>query len=338
MRVLAAASAIALASIGAAGCGGDDDRGDPPSRDALAEHTDAVLVLDFVPNAVHAGIYTALAQGCYEESNIDLEIIEPTSTADTLKLIDAGKAQFGIADGTDVAGQIEMGRGAKGIMAIAQRPLGGVITLTEAGITEPSMLEGRTVGVTGVPSDSAVLDTLVANDGGDPDRVDTVTIGFNGVSNLANGKVDAFTGFVPADATQLEVDGFPVRAFPLDEHGGPRYPGLVLFSTEDRIESDPDLMKAFVHCTVDGYEGALDDPQAALRDLLEGVPVLDRELAEAQLEAYAPLLEPDGSAYGSFDREDLESLSEFMLENELADAPIAPHRYATNEFVPGGDE
>ena len=79
-------------------------------------------MLDFVPGAVHAGIYRAVEQGYYEDEGIDLEIIEPTSTADTLKLIDAGKAEFGIADGIDVASQIADGRGAKGIMALTSGP------------------------------------------------------------------------------------------------------------------------------------------------------------------------------------------------------------------------
>lgn len=338
-HTLAAASAVAL-SLGAAACGGGDgSSGDgTPRGTALPEPTEATLVLDFVPNAVHTGIYASVADGCYEDSNIDLEIVEPTSTADTLRLIEAGKAEFGIADGTDVAGQIDRGRGAKGIMALAQRPLGGVITLEEAGITEPAMLAGKMVGITGVPSDRAVLDTVVANGGGDPSRVETVTIGFNGVNNLANGTVDGFTGFVAADATQLEVDGFRVRSFLLDEHGGPRYPGLVVFSTEERIESDPGLMRAFVHCTVEGYERALDDPEGSLRDLLQEVPGLDSALAEAQLEAYEPLLRADAPSFGSFSRNDLESLSEFMVENDLARAPVAPQRYATNQFLPGEDQ
>lgn len=60
-------------------------------------------------------------------------MIEPTSTADTLKLIDAGKAEFGIADGLDVAGQIDAGRDAQAVMAIRQEPLGGVITQARSG-------------------------------------------------------------------------------------------------------------------------------------------------------------------------------------------------------------
>jgi ABC-type nitrate/sulfonate/bicarbonate transport system substrate-binding protein len=330
-----------VVAIGIAACGdGEGELGASPdaapgARTVLAEPTDATLVLDFIPNAVHAGIYTALADGCYADRNLNLEIIEPTSTADTLKLIDAGKAEFGIADGSDVAGQIDAGRGAKTIMAIVQRPQGQLITLAESGIAGPAELEGGTVGVSGVPSDTAVLETIVRDAGGDPDQIEVVTLGFNGVQALENERVDGLVGFA-ADAVQADLDGFPTRAFPLDEFGGPAYPGLVIFSTEETIAGAPELMSAFVECTVAGYEATLDDPDASIAHLLGAAPALDPDLVAAQLDLYEPQFGGEASQLGAVEPEAVEALSDFLIANGLADAPIAPGRYGTNEFLPGG--
>src|SRR6201996_6546803 len=52
----------------------------------------ATLILDFTPNAVHAGIYRALAAGYYRKENIDLSVVPPSSTSSTLSLIAAGRA------------------------------------------------------------------------------------------------------------------------------------------------------------------------------------------------------------------------------------------------------
>ena len=76
-----------------------------------------------------------------------------------MKLIDAEKAQFGLADGSDVAGLIDEGRDAQAVMALVQRPLGGLIALASEHLASPASLAGKTVGITGVPSDLAVLDT-----------------------------------------------------------------------------------------------------------------------------------------------------------------------------------
>ena len=329
------AVAAALATLGAClllgllgGCGGES---------ATTATREATLVLDFVPGPVHAGIYEALAKGYYEDEGFDLRVIEPTSTADTLKLIDAGKAEFGIADGLDVAGQIDAGRGAEAIMAIAQRPLGGVITLTESGFDSPKDLEGRRIGVTGVPSDDAILDAVVAADGGDPAAVERVTIGFNGVQSLEAGKVDGFTGFIPADGVQAEADGYPTTSFAPDEYGGLDYPGLVVFSTQQQIADDPGLAAGFVAATVRGYEDVIADPGSGADALLEANPAIDPEFAHASLRAYLPLLTAGDRPFGTFDRHSIERMSDFMLDAGLIGAPIAPGRYATSEFVGTGD-
>lgn len=326
LRGAAAALAAIVACAALAGCG-DDDAAGPEGRDAT-------LVLDFVPGPVHAGIYEALAEGYYADAGIDLEVIEPTSTADTLKLIDAGKAEFGIADGLDVAGQIDAGREAQAIMAIAQEPLGGVITLAGSGFTSPADLEGRTIGVTGVPSDDAILDTVVSAAGADPGAVDRVTIGFNGVQSLEAGKVDGFTGFVPADGVQAEVDGFPTRSFGPRRYGGLDYPGLVVFSTEREIAGDPGLVGDFVAATARGYEDVLADPAGGVAALLEANPAIDPEFARRSLEAHLPYLRSPGRPFGSIDPGSVEAMSDFMVEAGLIDAPVPPGRFAAG--VPGG--
>ncbi len=332
-KIVAMLVAAFALSLGVAACGGSDDSSSDSG--SSGDMKDATLVLDFIPGAVHAGIYEAKSKGYYEDNGINLKIIEPTSTADTLKLIDAGKADFGIADGIDMASQIEEGREAKAIMAILQRPPGGLITLEEDGIATPADLAGKTVGVTGVPSDNAILDTIMADAGSTSDEDDVVTIGFNGVQSLEAGKVQAFTGFIPADGVQVEADGYKTKSFPLDENGGPSYPGLVAFSTETMIADDPDLMKGFVEATIKGYQDALADPEAALTSLEDQTQGLDPELQKQVFDAYIPLF-GESDTYGQFKKEALESLSTFLVDSDLASEPIAPDRYATNEFT-GGD-
>lgn len=334
IRLLLAMTASLALVFGVAACGGSDDSSSSSDTGGTAEAKDATLILDFIPNGVHAGVYRALAEGYYRDNGINLKVIEPTSTADTLKLIDAGKADFGMADGIDLAGQIDLGRDAKGIMAILQRPPGGLITLADEGITDPTQLAGKTVGVTGVPSDTAILNTIIGDAGGNPDDSDVVTIGFNGVQALEGGKVSAFTGFIPADGVQVEADGFPTKSFPLDEYGGPSYPGLVAFSTEQMISEDPDLMKGFVEATIKGYQDTLADPAKSITDLESQTQGVDPKLATDQLKAYVPLMGPSDT-YGQFNDKNLEELSSFLVDQDLIKTPIEPSRYATNEFASG---
>ena len=319
IRILAAA----LVALALAGCGS-----------SAAGPVHATLVLDFVPNAVHAGIYRALAAGYYRRAGIDLQVIRPSSTSTTLELIDAGKAQFGLADGIDVAEQIAMGRDAKAIMAVVQRPLGAPIALASEHLRTAADLVGRTVGITGVPSDRAALDTVVAHAGGDPAKVKLVTVGFDGVPYLEAGKIAAFTGYWPDDGVSLQVSGHPITVFKLDSGGGPAYPGLVAFTTRSLIGRDPSLVRAFVRATVHGYEDTLRDPRRSLAELLAANPSIAPKLARASLAAYLPIFDaggvPDGTLVGSR----IAALSSWLVRNRLTARPVTVARFGTNAFLP----
>jgi putative hydroxymethylpyrimidine transport system substrate-binding protein len=328
--------ALALACLAAAafaGCGGSGSSASSTASTARVLRR-ATLILDFTPNAVHAGIYRALAAGYYRVQGIDLRVVSPSATTDTLKLIDAHSAQFGLADGSDVAGLIAHGGDAQAVAAIAQRPLGGLIASASERLRSPADLQGRTVGITGVPSDTAVLDTEVRHAGGDPRRVHVVNIGFDGARALAAGRIAAFTGFIPADGVQLQVSGHPIAAFALDRNGGPAYPGLVAFTTRGLIASDPALVRGFVAATVHGYEDTLADPGRSLRELLAANPTLARRFARASLGVYLPLFAA-GAPFGTLQSANVRAMSDWMLANRLIGAPVAPARYGTNAFLPG---
>ncbi len=309
-----------------------------------AKPAHVTLILDFVPNAVHAGIYRALANGLYRREGIDLQVIEPTSTQETLRLIDAGRAQFGLADGSDVASLIDTGGDAQAVIALVQRPLGGLIALASEHLTSPRQLEGKTVGITGVPSDTAVLDTEVRHAGGDPAKVHVVTVGFNGPQALVAGRIAAFTGFIPDEGVTLRESGHPVTSFALDENGGPAYPGLVAFTTRRLIAADPALVRDFVAATVAGYEDTLREPARSLDDLLRLNPSLPRGLTAASLAVYLPLFAGGGAQgsggegvpFGTLQSKNVAAMSAWMLENHLIHVPIAPARYGTDRFLPTG--
>ena len=300
----------------------------------LAHTTEATLILDFTPNAVHAGIYRALAGGYYKREHIDLQVVQPTSTQETLRLIDAGKAQFGLADGSDVAGLIDAGGDAQAVMALVQAPLGGLIALASERLRSPADLAGKTVGITGVPSDRAVLDTELRHAGLSPARVKVVTVGFNGGQALLAGRIAAFTGFIPDDGVALSASGHPITAFALNRNGGPAYPGLVAFTTRRLIASDPQLVRDFVAATVHGYLDTLADPQRSLADLEAANPTLPHKLTAASLKVYLPLFRTAQVPFGTLQAANIEAMSSWMVNSGLIHAPIAPARYSTDEFLP----
>jgi putative hydroxymethylpyrimidine transport system substrate-binding protein len=276
MKRVAALLATALVVTSLVACGGGAEPGAPER---------ATLVLDFQPNAVHTGIYTALQEGLYHRAGIDLNVQQPSASTDAPKLLEAGRAQFAILDIHDLAIARERGFDLVGVMPIVQRPLASVIAGDPSAVKRPRDLEGRTVGVTGLPSDDAVLDSVVSADGGDPKQVHRVTIGFNAVASLAAGRIDAATAFWNAEGVTLQRQGVPIRVFRVDDYGAPRYPELVLVTTSKTLNDDPDLVHEVVDATARGYSLASSDPGQGLDDLLAADPSLDRADQAAELRA-----------------------------------------------------
>jgi len=310
MKRVAALLATALAATTLVACGGGAEPGAPQR---------ATLVLDFQPNAVHAGIYAALRQGFYRDADVDLNVQQPSASTDAPKLLEAGRAQFAILDIHDLAIARERGFDLVGVMPIVQRPLAAVIAGDRGVVRRPRDLEGRTVGVTGLPSDDAVLDSVVAADGGDPSKVHRVTIGFNAVTALAAGKVDAATAFWNAEGVTLERQGVPTRTFRVDDYGAPRYPELVLVTSRTTLDHDPDLVNSVVQATRRGYALADRQPKQALADLLAADPSLDQADQAAELRA----LEAAGAFRdpGEFDWAVLSSWARWEAEHGIVKRP-----------------
>ncbi len=191
------------------------------------------------------------------------------------------------------------------------------------------------MGITGVPSDRAVLDTEVRHAGGNPAKVRVVTVGFNGAQALLAGRIAAFTGFVPDDGVQLQVAGHPITPFWLDREGGPAYPGLVAFTSQDLLATNPALIRDFLAATVRGYEDTLRDPPRSLGDLLRLNPSLPRALTAASLQAYLPLFADGGAVpFGTLQPAHIAALSRWMVDNSLISAPVSFARYGTDAFLP----
>ena len=66
------------------------------SPEADNQKTDVTVILDYVANTNHTGMYVALDKGYYEEAGLNVNIVEPTEGA-TATLVAVGKGDFGIS-------------------------------------------------------------------------------------------------------------------------------------------------------------------------------------------------------------------------------------------------
>jgi putative hydroxymethylpyrimidine transport system substrate-binding protein len=295
---LATALAACALAVAATGCGSSTSTASTSGGRASVRRVpiqNATLILDFTPNAVHTGIYAALAQHYDRDEGVDLHVIAPTASTDSIKLLETGRVNLAILDIHDLAiARQQFGsthppspsEDIVGVMAVVERPLAAVIAAP--GITSPKQLQGTTVGVTGDPSDTAVLDSEVSGAGGDPAKVKTITIGFNAVADLLAGKVAGATAFWSDEGVTVRERRPGFHVFRVDDYGAPSYPELVLCVTRSTLQRDPVLVRRVVAALTRGYDYTLAHPAQAAQDLVRSATGLDPKLVATQLHALLP--------------------------------------------------
>lgn len=327
LAVLLAATAL-VAGL-AAGCGGGDE---PAARDG-ARQVD--LILDWYPNADHAGIYGAVDEGYFADEGLDVHPSVPSDPAAALKQVGAGKAPFAISYEPEVLLARSEGIPVVAVGAIVTHPLNSVIVRTDRGIERPKDLEGKTVGIAGVPSDRPLLDAVVRHDGGDPAKVRTKNVGFDLSPALAAEKVDAVIGaYWNIELVELERRGIGARAFRLEENGVPDYDELVVVTSDDVARGQPELVRSFMRGLRRGQDWAATDQAGAVEDLVDANKDLDPDIVKEQVDMTADLLSPPDEPTLTVDPAKWTAFAAWMREAGLLTKPLDAASAVTDRFVP----
>jgi len=95
----------------------------------------------------------------------------------------------------------------------------------------------------------------------------------------------------------LKQQGYNVNVVLPSDYGIDLYAN-VIFTTEDMIKTQPDLVEAFVGATVHGMQRAIEDPEAATRLTLARGTNLNPTSEAESMRLALPLMNPAGSRPG----------------------------------------
>ena len=325
-RWLAALLALALL----AGCGGggadDDDKASTAPRKLE-------LMLDYFPNADHAGIYAAEAGGHFARAGVEVAVRQPPDPAAPLKQVAAGRVDVAISYEPEVLRARDQGLPVVAVGALVQRPLTSIISLPEAGIEGPEDLAGKRVGTSGIDYQSAYLQTILERSG--RERAREINVGFSLTPALLTGRVDAVLGaYWNYEGTELRLQGRDPRIIRMDDVGVPTYDELVLVTNVDSLREQGPAIRSLLAGLARGTADLERDPDAAVQGLLEANRDLDPKLQREVVKVTLPLfVAPRGKPYGYQDPEEWRAFGEWMSEQRLLKKPAGDGAF-TNEYLP----
>ncbi len=202
-----------------------------------------------------AGYYAAIEKGFYKEAGLEVELKEAQSGIEPASEVFKGNADFGITT-ADIL--ILRSEGYKGVLlaSIFQHSAQILIAARSSGIDHVQQLVDKRIAM---EPHAADLITYMNDEGVSLNEVELYSHSFD-VSSLLNGEVDAMTAYISDEPYLLNQEGF--EHIIIDPRmGGIDFYGDVLFTTEEMVEQNPDLVQKFTEASLKGWQYAMENPE-----------------------------------------------------------------------------
>lgn len=299
------------------------------------ELKEVTVILDYVANTNHTGMYVALEQGLYEKEGLKVNIIEPTEGA-TATLIAVGKGDFGISYQEDVTVALASKDPLpiKAIATIIQHNTSGFATYGEKNITSVKDFEGKTYAGWGGPGEEAVLKAAMTQAGADFSKLNMVISDGSGFAALKD-TVDIMWFYEAWDSVKCKLADFPINYMELRELDERLdYYTPVIITNNELAENNPELVKKFLKATAEGYEYAINNPEESAKILQKYAPDYDLEMLTMSQEYLADKYMEGTDKWGVMKDEVWDRYTQFMVEYGVISEAIPAADCYTNEFLP----
>jgi ABC-type nitrate/sulfonate/bicarbonate transport system substrate-binding protein len=291
------------------------------------------LMLDWTPNTNHAGLYVARDLGYFKAEGLDVNIVQPGENT-VEKMIASGKADFGVSYQESVSIARANSIPIKSVAAIIQHNTSGFASLKKDNILSPKDFTGKRYGSSGWPSELAILKQVMTKAEANPDSVHIVS-GVGDFFSTIGKDADFEWIYYGWDGVQAKLKGIDINFIPIREID-PMFDFYtpVLITNDMMINSDPDLIRAFLRAVSKGYEYCVATPEKAAQILSKAVPELDRALVKASLEYLKQEFISDSPKWGMQKPEIWKQFSDWMFLKRITNIGLKASELYTDEYLP----
>jgi len=294
------------------------------------------VLLDWIPNTNHTGLYVAKESGYFQEEGLSVDIIQP-SEGGSAALIAAGQGEFGISYQEQVTYARTTGEPLpiKAIAAIIQHNTSGFASPKGREINTPKDFEGKKYGGWGSPMETAMIKALMENDGGDFSKTDIIYIGAIDFFTSVRENVDYTWIYYGWDGVAAKIKDFPINFILLQDYDAHLdFYTPVIIAKEELLKKESELARKFLRAVSRGYQFCMESPAEAVEALLKNAPETDREIAIASQEYLASQYQADADRWGEMKGEIWNNYANWMFERQLVEQELDANAAFTNEYLP----
>lgn len=254
---------------------------------ALAE-TALKFALDWKFEGPSAPYFVAVDKGYYKAEGLDVTIDTGPGSVAGIGRVAAGTYPMGFFDINSLVKFRDQNpdKAVKAVLMVYDRPPFAIVTVAKTGITKPKDLEGRILGAPAPDGAYAQWKAFVKENGIDASKVTINNVGFPvREPMLANGDVDAITGFSFSSYFNLQLKGVKpedITVMLMADYGLVLYGNAVMVNP-DFAAANPQVVAAFVRATIKGVQDTVKDPDSAIDSVMKRNETADRAVELARL-------------------------------------------------------
>jgi NitT/TauT family transport system substrate-binding protein len=327
----------ALAAVGSAALAGCTGLGSS-SDESLADGAEVNLLLNWTPNGLHVPYYLAKANGYYEEAGFEDVTIENGDGSDvSAQQAGLGNTEFGITSSEQLLNVNTRELSPLCAAVVMQRGQTVLYTAREQfgeELTDPSQLEGKTIGVG--PGAVELMTEAYLSKLGLEESTETVETGFEGTQMLLNGEIDVNAN-VFSDSVGAQAQGYTIDM--LDVADEIQSYGHLIATSSDFAEENSETVEAFLRATARGCAMAIQNPEEGVDALIDANPDLGeireqhRTRWDLMSENYMLSDAVENQGWGWSEPEPWEETYETLDSGGMLDEEIDPDTVWTNEYL-----
>ena len=311
------------------------------------KETNVRFALDWRFEGPAAPYFVAIDKGYYKAEGLNVSIDPGSGSVEGINRVASGAYEMGFADINSLVKYRDNPRNlqVKAVLMVYDTPAFAIVTLKKSGIKAPKDLEGKILGAPAPDGAYAQWPIFVQANKIDASKVRIENVGFPvREPMLAQGRVDAITGFWFSSYMNLKAQGIPdneIVVLHMRDWGVDLY-GNGIIANPDFMRFEPKALGGFVRGTIKGIQETVRDPDAAIESVMKRNPIAKRdvELERLKMSLEKNFVTPDvrKNGLGTIDPKRLErSIEQIGLTFQYTNKP-KPADIFTAQYLPAKEQ
>ena len=298
---------------------------------APAKPTAISVRLKWLHQVQFAGMYVAQHEGYYADENLEVTL-DPVDFEQQISVdkVISGENDFGIGAPEEILMARQEGKPVRALAVIYRINATIFLVTPESGIKTPQDFLGQKVAISPGATEMIYI-AMMDNLGLDRSQVEEVPVTTYDLWECWD-SAPVCPNYATNGPILLDTRGEDYTAIWPTDYGISWY-GDVLFTSEQMIAEQPDVVAGFVRATLHGWQKAIEDTDLAVSATLDYDDQLDKEFQTKAMRASIPLIDTGDAPLGVMDEAVWQSTQQILINQGYLDKPMDLNAVYTNEFV-----